>query len=247
MVNRECYRSFRSRQIVCFGRLSVLGMILCTGCDLLSAEGTSGSETVPSADSSKGELVSPPFDVLGDTEGLLLVWFDEFGVHTASRRSDVPESHRQWVRVDSLELSPSERLDPEYVYVADLREAQDHSTYPVRLYRREFFDRKVDQASGVSGKQKALTASSNASIVIYGAEWCGACRSAAHYFRGRGISFVEKNIERDSSASAELQRKARASGIPLGSIPVIDVRGTLVVGFDQNRIESILGPNGTPI
>ena len=70
----------------------------------------------------QGEAVKPPFAVEGEADGLLLVWYDEQGAaHPASNRGEIPESHRASVRVDALELAPEQRLDPAFVYVADLR------------------------------------------------------------------------------------------------------------------------------
>src|SRR5688572_27627348 len=80
----------------------------------------------------RGEVVRPPFAVRGECEGLMLVWFDAEGAHPAAKRSDVPEANRARVRVDSLRLAPHERLDPAYVYVADLRRPKTGDAYEVR-------------------------------------------------------------------------------------------------------------------
>ncbi len=71
----------------------------------------------------EGVPVHPPFSVRGDASGLLLVWFDAHGPHTAEDRNAIPDAHRAHVRVDSLRLPPDKRLDPTYVYVADLAHA----------------------------------------------------------------------------------------------------------------------------
>src|SRR5690606_10354384 len=85
----------------------------------LCALGCAGDDDHLAEIAAEGEPVEPPFEVRGEAEGLLLVWFDEEGLHTASRRSEIPEAHRDAVRVDDLSLAPEERLDPELVYVAD--------------------------------------------------------------------------------------------------------------------------------
>ena len=51
-----------------------------------------------------------------------LTYADATGAHTVHRPSDVPEASREWVRVDSLSLSPDQRPADGQVYVADLRE-----------------------------------------------------------------------------------------------------------------------------
>ena len=58
--------------------------------------------------------------------------------------------------------------------------------------------------------------------------------------RQEGVAYVAKDIEKDPAAAGELQQKARAKGVATGSVPVIDVRGELMVGFDRARLEKLL-------
>jgi glutaredoxin len=78
-------------------------------------------------------------------------------------------------------------------------------------------------------------------VIIYGAEWCGACHEAARYLRSKGIAFVEKDVEKDSGAAREMQQKLARSGQRSGSIPVIDVRGKVLVGFSAQEVDGALG------
>ena len=78
-------------------------------------------------------------------------------------------------------------------------------------------------------------------VVIYGAEWCGACHEAAKYLRSKGIAYVDKDVEKDPGAAAEMQQKLAKSGLHEGSIPVIDVRGKVMVGFNPAEIDAALG------
>jgi glutaredoxin len=80
-----------------------------------------------------------------------------------------------------------------------------------------------------------------ASVIIYGAEWCGACHEAAKYLRQKGIPFVEKDVEKDPGAAREMQDKLAKNGLHAGSIPVIDVRGKVMVGFNASEIDGALG------
>ncbi len=197
-----------------------------------------------------GEEVTPPFEVAGDCEGLLLVWFDDEGPHTADSRDEIPESHRDRVRVDSLRLAPEQRLDPAYVYLADLRAPRDGGRYAVRKVPREAFEALIDRAAGDSvaaAEGEQGEGAIDADVVIYGADWCGACRSAARYFRQRGVAFVEKNVERDPEAHAEMQAKCRRAGVSPSGIPVIDFRGTILTGFDPTRLGALIDGSGTPI
>lgn len=205
----------------------------------------------------EGEIVQPPFDVRGEAEGLLLVWFDAEGLHTATRRSEIPEAHRAMVRVDDLSLPPEERLDPELVWVADLRRAED-AAYPVRRMPRATFDARVSEASGAEPEalaeapapsapaDPAPALDASADVVIYGASWCGACRSAAAFLRSRNVEFVERDVEREPGAREAMMRAAQRAGIRPNGIPVIDFRGRVIQGFDRPALERAIADT-TPI
>jgi glutaredoxin len=195
-------------------------------------EKAAGEETSP--------VVVPPFSVRGDLDGLLLWWVDGEGVHRAESRDGIPDAARGAVRVDSLAVAPSDRLDPAFVYVADLRQAGDDGAYVVRRVPRQEFEATADRPPS---DPAADTASEG--VVLYGASWCGACRSAARYFREHGVAFVEKDIERDPGARDEMQRKARAAGISTNGIPVIDVHGRIVTGFDPGTLDRLLADHGS--
>jgi glutaredoxin len=77
--------------------------------------------------------------------------------------------------------------------------------------------------------------------VIYGAEWCSACHQAAKYLRSKGIPYVDRDVEKDPDAAREMQQKLAKSGLREGSIPVIDVRGKVMVGFNPAEIDAALG------
>ncbi|MGH7329862.1 MAG: glutaredoxin family protein, partial [Polyangiaceae bacterium] len=78
-------------------------------------------------------------------------------------------------------------------------------------------------------------------VIIYGASWCGACHEAEAYLRKKNVPFVDKDIEKDAVAAREMQGKLRQAGLPSGSIPVIDVHGKVMVGFNAAEIDQALG------
>jgi len=88
------------------------------------------------------------------------------------------------------------------------------------------------------GAQKPST---RPAVIIYGAEWCGACHDAARYLRSKGIAFVEKDVEKDPGAAREMQQKLAHNGLHSGSIPVLDVRGRVMVGFNPHEVDDALG------
>jgi glutaredoxin len=78
-------------------------------------------------------------------------------------------------------------------------------------------------------------------VIIYGASWCGPCHQAAAYMRQKNIPFVEHDIEREPAAAKEMQAKLSHAGMHGGSIPVIDVRGKILVGFSAAAVDEALG------
>ncbi|MEO8876734.1 MAG: glutaredoxin family protein [Polyangiaceae bacterium] len=84
-------------------------------------------------------------------------------------------------------------------------------------------------------------ANGNPGVVIYGASWCGPCHQAAAYLRQKNVPFVLKDIERDPGAAKEMQAKLARAGMHGGSIPVIDVHGKLMVGFNAQEVDQALG------
>lgn len=224
-------------KMFCFALL-LLGSVLAA-CGNPTPARPAGDKAAPADPLAKAVPATPPFAVSGEAEGLLLVWYDESGgAHAAARRSDVPEASRTRVRVDSLEIAPEQRLDPAYVYVADLRQARADGSYEVRKVLRDAFESAMAKAPAPEPEQNTTSASSD--VIIYGASWCGACRQAARYFTQKGVPFVEKDIEKEPGARGEMLKKAKAQGVSTSGIPVIDVRGTLLGGFDPRKVDRIL-------
>jgi len=203
--------------------------------------------------------------VKDSSEGLLLTWIDEKGdFHVEQKPADVPLAGRDAVRV--VDPNKDEGTHDDKIFVADLRIAKPDGTYPVKTMTRADFD-----AMALSRRQKhGLTLASafdaaalpqggpdisntssapvapvdpnaQAPVIIYGAEWCGACHEAARYLRSKNIPYVEKDIEKDGSAAREMQRKLAKNGLRGGSIPVIDVHGKVMVGFNAQEIDDALG------
>lgn len=76
-----------------------------------------------------------------------------------------------------------------------------------------------------------------ATPIIYSTSWCGYCKMAKQYLEGKNISFVEKNIEEDSEAHEELMKKINGD---FRGVPVIDIHGTIILGFDRPKIDAAL-------
>ncbi|HUP26334.1 MAG TPA: glutaredoxin family protein [Candidatus Limnocylindrales bacterium] len=75
-------------------------------------------------------------------------------------------------------------------------------------------------------------------VTIYSATWCGFCHAAKAYLDKLNVKYEDKDIERDPAAAAECVRKSGQMGIP-----VIDIDGTIIVGFDRPKIDQTLHAN----
>ncbi len=74
-------------------------------------------------------------------------------------------------------------------------------------------------------------------ITIYSTSWCGFCRMVEKYLDDKGVSYVSKDIEKDPAAQAELMGKIHND---FRGVPVTDINGTLVLGFDRPGIDQAL-------
>lgn len=71
--------------------------------------------------------------------------------------------------------------------------------------------------------------------IIYSASWCAFCHAAKQYFDKTGVVYEERDIERDHQFATEAVEKSGQMGIP-----VIDIDGTIIVGFDRPKIDAAL-------
>lgn len=171
---------------------------------------------------------------------------------TTSTMSEIPQPSLGWVRVVDLSQKPANRHDHELVYVADLRSpSKDGKFRPIVMSRRAFelsAQHRIGQGASdppPTVEQGASTTDakngSGPSVILYSTSWCPACRAAKNYMQEQGISFVEKDIEKDAAAAQELMAKAKAAGVSTSGVPVLDVKGTLIQGFDVARLNALLG------
>ncbi len=77
-------------------------------------------------------------------------------------------------------------------------------------------------------------------VTIYGVEWCGPCHQAADFLSKRGIHYVKRNIDGDEQAQREMKAKLDRAGLRAGTIPIIDVKGMILVGFSPHAVDRAL-------
>ncbi len=72
-------------------------------------------------------------------------------------------------------------------------------------------------------------------VTIYTTPSCGYCKVAKEFFRSSHVPFTEHNVAVDQRKAEEMVRKSGQMGVP-----VIDVNGKVIVGFNKPEIERAL-------
>ncbi len=72
-------------------------------------------------------------------------------------------------------------------------------------------------------------------VTVYSATWCAFCHAVKDYFDKIGVSYTVKDIESDPAFAEESTAKSGQRGIP-----VIDIDGEIIVGFDRPMIDAAL-------
>ena len=78
-------------------------------------------------------------------------------------------------------------------------------------------------------------------VTIYSTTWCAFCKTEKQYLEKLGVAFADKDIEADEDAHAELMGKI---GGDFRGVPVTDIDGEIVLGFDRPKIDAILRDKG---
>ena len=72
--------------------------------------------------------------------------------------------------------------------------------------------------------------------MIYTTPSCTWCQKTKEYFKAQNIAFEEIDVSRDRQQAQEMIRKSGQMGVP-----VIDIEGDIILGFDQPSIDRVLG------
>ncbi|WP_163192934.1 glutaredoxin family protein [Clostridium thermarum] len=74
------------------------------------------------------------------------------------------------------------------------------------------------------------------SVKVYSTTTCPWCVKAKDYLKSKGIAYEDINVSLDSAAAKEMIEKSGQRGVP-----VLDINGNIVVGFDRPQIDKLLG------
>jgi len=208
--------------------------------------------------------VAPPAPGLGALAVLkdgryLFTYLEPNGTFSTTDKPEIiPEPSRKVVRV--VDPAQTKGSEGDNVYTVDVGQLLTAQKVEARPMSREAFETSAmaqlppGQSSprasraphgpgpgGPDGGTAFPSAPGKPVVTVYGTSWCGACRAARQYLSEHKIPFADKDVESDPAAARELNEKAAKMGIPTDRVPILDVRGRLLLGFDRARVEALLG------
>jgi glutaredoxin 3 len=73
-------------------------------------------------------------------------------------------------------------------------------------------------------------------VTIYTTPTCGYCKMAKEFFAANNVAFTEYNVGTDLEKRKEMIDRSGQMGVP-----VIFIDSEMTVGFDKNRLTTLLG------
>lgn len=73
-------------------------------------------------------------------------------------------------------------------------------------------------------------------VIVYSTPACAYCKLAKEFFRENSIEYQEIDVSADQKAADDMVQKSGQMGVP-----VIDIDGEIVVGFDKTKLSGLLG------
>ena len=74
------------------------------------------------------------------------------------------------------------------------------------------------------------------SVKVYSTPTCPYCKMAMQFLTENNIQFEDVDVSANQSAAQEMISRSGQMGVP-----VLDIDGQIVVGFDKNKIKQLLG------
>lgn len=180
-----------------------------------------------------------PLSVVDDQRtDLMFRYMDgDQGLKSVQKISDIPEAARKNVIVLDLSLSPEARGANDHVQIFDLSQKTEDGRYKGEWVPRSMLEEALIQ------KERAAAPGPQLPVTLYSASWCGVCRKARSFLKAQGILFTEKDIEKDPAAAREIAQKAAKAGIDASGVPMFDIGGRIMNGFDEKALLNAIRPS----
>jgi glutaredoxin 3 len=76
----------------------------------------------------------------------------------------------------------------------------------------------------------------NKKVTIYSTPTCPFCIRTKQFLRESSVAFEDIDVSADQEKAQEMIKKSGQMGVP-----VIDIEGEIIVGFDKEKIKEALG------
>jgi glutaredoxin-like YruB-family protein len=73
-------------------------------------------------------------------------------------------------------------------------------------------------------------------VIVFSTPTCTYCNAVKRYLRDKRVRFKEVDVSRDTAAARDMMRRSGQMGVP-----VVDIGGKIVIGFDRLKIDRHLG------
>ena len=73
-------------------------------------------------------------------------------------------------------------------------------------------------------------------VTIYSTPDCPWCKKTKGFLKENKVSFTDVDVSKDQKAGQEMVKKSGQMGVP-----VTDIDGTIIVGFDEEKLKKALG------
>lgn len=74
------------------------------------------------------------------------------------------------------------------------------------------------------------------SVTVYSTSTCPFCIRAKQYLKDNNIAFEDIDVAENHEKAQEMIKKSGQMGVP-----VIEIDGQIIVGFDKEKIKEVLG------
>lgn len=173
-----------------------------------------------------------------DRKDLLFRYLNDQGEFEQSLSIDeIPQEKRDKVLVVDLSLSPELRGASQNVQLFDLRQPNENGEF---LTGR--FVPRTNLEQELAKKQQFVAPPPQEPIILYATSWCPHCRRARDFMKQHNLAYTEKDVEKTPGAQAELAAKAKKQGVDASGVPVFDIGGKIVSGFDGNTVLKLARP-----
>lgn len=73
-------------------------------------------------------------------------------------------------------------------------------------------------------------------VIVYSTSTCPFCVRAKQYLKDNNIQFIEHDVGANPDKADEMIKRSGQMGVP-----VIDIDGKIIIGFDKEKIAAALG------